>query len=127
MWMRALLRDVGASRIISAQGTGVTNMTSTPTAPVDVPEPGSAEELGRFAALQAKLGPLARRVLSDPRAPQTVVVVPSLTLDIEELAKIPGSDRSSDASRHCRLSSGRWRGGCSLIRVHPRRSLWCRA
>ena len=66
-------------------------MISTPSTLVDVPEPGSAEELGRFAALQEKLGPLARRVLSDPRASQTVVVVPSLTLDIEELAKIPGA------------------------------------
>ena len=66
-------------------------MISTPSTPVDVPEPGSAEELGRFAALQAKLGPLAQRVISDPRASQTVVVVPSLTLDIEELAKIPGA------------------------------------
>jgi hypothetical protein len=54
-------------------------------------DPGSAEELGRFAVLQEKLEPLARRVLSDPRAPQTVVVVPSLTMDLEELAKIPGS------------------------------------
>jgi len=51
-------------------------MISTPTTPVDVPEPGSAEELRRFAALQAKLRPLARRVLSDPRASQTVIVVP---------------------------------------------------
>ena len=34
-------------------------MISTPSTLVDVPEPGSAEELGRFAALQAKLGPLA--------------------------------------------------------------------
>jgi hypothetical protein len=66
-------------------------MISTPSTPVDVPEPGSAEELGRFAALQAKLGPLARRVISDPRASQTVVVVPSLTLDIEEMAKIAGA------------------------------------
>src|SRR5829696_2263465 len=66
-------------------------MISTPRTPADVPEPGSAEELGRFAALQAKLGPLAQRVLSDQRASQTVVVVPSLTLDIEELAKIPGA------------------------------------
>src|SRR5918912_3941921 len=55
------------------------------------PEPGSAEELARFAALQENLAPLARRVISDPRAPQTVVVVPSLTLDAEELAKIPGA------------------------------------
>ncbi len=55
------------------------------------PDPGSAEELRSFAALQEKLEPLARRVLSDPRAPQTVIVVPSLTLDVEEFAKIPGA------------------------------------
>jgi len=55
------------------------------------PEPGSAEELSLFAALQEKLGPLARKVISDPRATQTVVVVPSLTMDTEELAKIPGA------------------------------------
>src|SRR5918998_780906 len=55
------------------------------------PDPGSPEELERFAALQRRLEPLARRVTSDPRAPQTVVVVPSLTMDLEELAKIPGS------------------------------------
>src|ERR671913_1120697 len=66
-------------------------MISTPTTPVDVPEPGSAEELRRYAALQEKLEPLARKVLSNPRASQTVVVVPSLTLDVDELAKIPGS------------------------------------
>ena len=66
-------------------------MISTSKKPVDVPEPGSAEELRRFAALQANLEPLARRVISDPRAPQTVVVVPSLTLDIEEMAKIAGA------------------------------------
>src|SRR5215213_1789528 len=85
------MRDAVASRIIFAQGIGVKCMISTPTTLVDVPEPGSAEELERFAALQAKLGPLARRVISDSRAPQTVVVVPSLTLDIEEMAKIPGA------------------------------------
>src|SRR5215210_7392843 len=87
----ALLRKVGASRIIFAQGTGATSMISTPSTPIDVPEPGSAEELRRFTALQAKLRPLARRVISDPRVSQTVVVVPSLTLDVEELAKIPGA------------------------------------
>jgi PGM1 C-terminal domain len=55
-----------------------------------MPEPGSAEELRRFAQIQERLEPLARRLLSDPGAPQTVVVVPSLTLDAEELAKISG-------------------------------------
>jgi hypothetical protein len=55
-----------------------------------VPEPGSADELRRFARIQERLAPLAQRIISDPRAPQTVVVVPSLTLDAEELAKISG-------------------------------------
>jgi hypothetical protein len=55
-----------------------------------MPEPGSAEELRRFARIQERLAPLYRRVVSEPRAPQTVVVVPSLTLDPDELAKISG-------------------------------------
>src|SRR5918998_3705329 len=55
------------------------------------PVPGSDEELRLFARLQERLEPLARRVISDRRLPQTVVVVPSLTLDSEELAKIPGA------------------------------------
>ena len=55
-----------------------------------VPEPGSAEELKAFARIQERLAPLAQRIISDPGAPQTVVVVPSLSLDAEELAKISG-------------------------------------
>jgi hypothetical protein len=57
---------------------------------VGMPEPGSAEELRRFAQIQERLAPLYRRIVSEPRAPQTVVVVPSLSLDAEELAKISG-------------------------------------
>ena len=64
-------------------------LSSTPVA--DSLEPGSAEELRRFARIQERLKPLTRRVISEPRTSQTVVVVPSLTLDLEELAKIPGS------------------------------------
>lgn len=52
--------------------------------------PGSIEELAAFAALQARLPDLFRRVISDRRHPQTVVVVPSLSLDPEELAKVTG-------------------------------------
>ena len=52
--------------------------------------PGSAEELRRFARIQQRLAPLFERVDEDPRASQTVVVDPSLTLDAEELAKISG-------------------------------------
>src|ERR687894_1260358 len=59
-------------------------------APGAGPEPGSEEELGRFARLQERLEPLSRRLAADQRAPQTVVVVPSLSLDAEELAKISG-------------------------------------
>jgi hypothetical protein len=64
--------------------------TSTPVSVSGVPEMGSAEELRRFAQIQERLAPLAKRLVADPRIPQTVVVVPSLTLDPEELAKIPG-------------------------------------
>jgi hypothetical protein len=64
------------------------DLTSTLVA--GVPEMGSAEELRRFARIQERLKPLAERLVADPRIPQTVVVVPSLSLDLEELAKIPG-------------------------------------
>ena len=56
----------------------------------DAPAPGSEEELRRFARLQERLEPLARRLVEDPNVPQTVVVVPSLSLDTEELSKIAG-------------------------------------
>lgn len=55
------------------------------------PQPGSAEELQRFQQLQERLAPLFRQRFPDPRAPQTVVVVPSLSLDPQELAKITGA------------------------------------
>ena len=66
------------------------NVTSTLVSGAGIPQPGSAEELKAFARIQERLAPLAQRIISDPRAPQTVVVVPSLTLDAEELAKISG-------------------------------------
>ncbi|MGB3633791.1 MAG: peptide ligase PGM1-related protein [Rubrobacteraceae bacterium] len=52
--------------------------------------PGSAEELRRFAEIQGRLGPLFERAFPDRQARQTVLVVPSLSLDVEELAKIEG-------------------------------------
>src|SRR5688572_25628408 len=87
---KALRRRGGALRIITEQGIGMANVSSTLISGGGVPEPGSAEELRRFARIQERLAPLAQRIISDPRAPQTVVVVPSLTLDAEELAKISG-------------------------------------
>ncbi|MDQ3942874.1 MAG: peptide ligase PGM1-related protein [Actinomycetota bacterium] len=60
-------------------------------AKANVPAPGSAGELRRFAQVQKRLAPLFERVFPDPHATQTVVVVPSLSFDAEELAKISGS------------------------------------
>jgi hypothetical protein len=54
------------------------------------PAPGSAEELSRFAELQRRLVPLYERIFPDPRAPRTVVVNPSLSLNPDILAKIAG-------------------------------------
>lgn len=60
-------------------------------APGADPAPGSPGELRRFAALQRRLAPLFRRAFPDPQAPQTVVVIPSLTLDAGELQKLTGA------------------------------------
>ncbi len=54
------------------------------------PEPGSAEELARFAELQAGFRQQFERVFPDPLAPRTVVVVPSLSMPADELRKISG-------------------------------------
>ncbi len=54
------------------------------------PPAGSPEEFVAFARLQEQLAPMYTRVFSDPAAPRTVVVVPSLTLDVAELEKIDG-------------------------------------
>jgi hypothetical protein len=66
------------------------DLPSTSAYGVGMPAPDSVEELRRFAQLQERLAPLFRRVFPYPRAPRTVVVVPSLSLDAEELAKISG-------------------------------------
>src|SRR5918999_5643405 len=65
-------------------------LSSTPASGAGIPTPGSAEELQRFARIQERLAPMFRRIFPYPRAPRTVVVVPSLSLDAEELAKISG-------------------------------------
>ena len=52
---------------------------------------GSPEELARFAELQQRLSPLYSRVANDQRTDHTVLVVPSLSLDPRELAKVSGA------------------------------------
>lgn len=54
------------------------------------PAPGSAEEIAAFHQLQQGLSHRFESVMRDPRHPHTVLVVPSLSLDAEELAKITG-------------------------------------
>lgn len=54
------------------------------------PLPGSTEELLAFDALQRQLASRYLRITNDPRAEQTILVVPSLSLDPAELAKISG-------------------------------------
>ncbi len=52
--------------------------------------PGSTEELVAFAKLQKKMAELYRTLGKDPRSPQTIVIVPSLSVDQRELAKVAG-------------------------------------
>lgn len=52
--------------------------------------PGSPEELAAFEQLQGRIGDLYRALSADPRVPQDVVIVPSLSLDKRELIKLDG-------------------------------------
>lgn len=54
------------------------------------PEQGSPEEDAAWYRLQAGVKDLYHRLAADPRTPQTVVVVPSLSMDPRELRKITG-------------------------------------
>lgn len=54
------------------------------------PEPGSPEEDRAFTTLQARFPSIYKEIFDDPKAPRTVVVMPSMSLDERELAKIEG-------------------------------------
>jgi hypothetical protein len=54
------------------------------------PKPGSTEELAAFADLQTRVPELYQALANDPRTPQTVVIIPSLSMDPRELVKITG-------------------------------------
>jgi hypothetical protein len=54
------------------------------------PQPGSPDELAAYAKLQTRVPELYHALSRDPRTPQTVVIVPSLSMDARELAKISG-------------------------------------
>lgn len=65
---------------------------ATPLDP-PIPAPGSPDELRAFAELQRGLAPMFSRVFSNAKASRTVVVIPSMSLDHEELAKLRGASR----------------------------------
>jgi hypothetical protein len=65
--------------------------TTPPPGQAAAPAPGSADELRAFASLQAALAPMYLRVFPYPDAPRTVVVIPSMSLDREELTKLVGA------------------------------------
>jgi hypothetical protein len=53
--------------------------------------PALSPDARRFRRLQKRLAPLFERILPDPRAPRSVVVVPSLSVDTEVLSRISGA------------------------------------
>jgi hypothetical protein len=54
------------------------------------PVPGSPEELAAWSRVQARMVPLFQTLTMNPRQAQTVLVVPSLSLDARELSKVKG-------------------------------------
>lgn len=74
--------------VVEADGVTVEQLVDPARAPGAPPDDDERRE---FAALQQRLAPLFRRVFPDRCAPQTVVVIPSLSLDREELTKLTGA------------------------------------
>ncbi len=53
--------------------------------------PPTAEELAEFADLQARFAQTFGTIFDDPHAPRTVLIVPSLSVDQQVMAKITGA------------------------------------
>jgi hypothetical protein len=53
-------------------------------------EPGSPEESEAFRCLQSRLPDQFRQIFPDPKAPRTVLIIPSLSLDQEVMSRISG-------------------------------------
>jgi hypothetical protein len=52
--------------------------------------PATADELARFGALQAEFSRSFRTIFSDPALPRSVLIIPSLSLDRDVMARISG-------------------------------------
>ena len=57
---------------------------------INIETPPTAEELARFRNLQAEFARSFTAVFEDPAIPRTVLIIPSLTLDQQVMAKISG-------------------------------------
>src|SRR4051794_39552796 len=57
---------------------------------VNLPAPGSAEEKTMFGNIQQRFHEQYEKVFPDKLAPRTVVIIPSLSLDVEILSKVKG-------------------------------------
>ena len=64
--------------------------TERQPAAADIDAPATADELARFRALQAQFPGSFQTLFSDPALPRTVLIVPSLSLDQDVLARISG-------------------------------------
>jgi PGM1 C-terminal domain len=76
----------------SHDGISTKSSLGAPVHATGAPAPGSADERQRFAELQQRLPQLFARVFRDRHAPQTIVVIPSLSLDRDELRKLDGAE-----------------------------------
>ena len=67
-------------------------MTTSLRQRIALPAHDSDDERHAFAEIQRRLGPLFARIFPDPAAERTVVVVPSMSLPPEVLAKLAGAN-----------------------------------
>lgn len=92
----------GRLKVTDLDGPVVKGKTAKAPAPLSLPSsdwanlaglpaPGSPEEEKAFQALYSQLPQLWHNLSSDGHVNQTVVVVPSMTLDVEELTKLKGA------------------------------------
>src|SRR5215470_14568502 len=58
---------------------------------VDTEAPVTADEIARFRGLQARFSKSFTEIFDDPNLPRTVLIVPSLSVDQEVVAKITGA------------------------------------
>ena len=58
---------------------------------VDIDAPVTAEELAKFRDVQTRFARCFKEIFDDPNLPRTVLIVPSLSVDQEVVAKITGA------------------------------------